>query len=149
MRRWWTVDSRWTRTRPGRACLPTALSSSLLELKCKICMSHEIRLRSYRKLQFMLSVLACKGLCLYTIVQSFSTAFRVYVLYIEFIEFIEFCTQSLCFVHTQAYLGHFLGGGQQLHPAKIQSLPAKISSCHGDHEFCQTAVPSYSAKLFC
>ena len=45
--------------------------------------------------------------------------------------------------------GSFLRGGQQLHPAKIQSLPDKISFCQGGHVFCQTAVPSYSAMLFC
>merc|ERR1712067_35020 len=40
-------------------------------------------------------------------------------------------------------------GGQHLHPAKIQSLPAKISSCQGGHVFCQAAEPSFSAKLSC
>ena len=45
--------------------------------------------------------------------------------------------------------GSFLRGGQQLHPAKIQSLPAKISSCQWGHVFCQAAVPTCPAKLFC
>merc|ERR1711952_122683 len=45
--------------------------------------------------------------------------------------------------------GSFFRGGQQLHPAKIQSLPAKISSCQGGHVFCQAAVPSFSTKLSC
>ena len=31
--------------------------------------------------------------------------------------------------------GSFLRGGQQLHPAKIQSLPAEICSCQGGHVF--------------
>merc|ERR1712079_253625 len=39
--------------------------------------------------------------------------------------------------------------GQQLHPAKIQSLPAEISSCQWGHVFCQAAVPSFSAMLSC
>merc|ERR1711884_517695 len=43
----------------------------------------------------------------------------------------------------------FLRGGQQLHPAKIRSHPAKISSCQGGHVFCQAAVPSFSVKLSC
>ena len=46
--------------------------------------------------------------------------------------------------------GSFFRGGQHLHPAKIQSLPAKISSCQGGiHLFCQAAVPSFSTKLSC
>ena len=45
--------------------------------------------------------------------------------------------------------GSFFRGGQQLHPAKIQSRPAEISSCQGGHLFCQAAVPSFSAKLSC
>ena len=45
--------------------------------------------------------------------------------------------------------GSFLRGGQQLHTAKIQSLPAKISSCQGGYVFCQAAVPSFYAKLSC
>ena len=57
--------------------------------------------------------------------------------------------KSLPSTTIKAYLGHFLGGGQQLHPAKIQSLPAEISSCQGGHVFCQAAVPSFSVKLSC
>ena len=38
----------------------------------------------------------------------------------------------------------FLRGCQQLHLAKIQSLPAR-----GGHAFCQAVVPSFSAKLSC
>ena len=49
--------------------------------------------------------------------------------------------------------GSFSGGGQPLCPAKIQSFPAKKFSCQGGPSspilFCQAAVPSYSAKLFC
>jgi len=45
--------------------------------------------------------------------------------------------------------GSFFRGGQQLHPAKIQSLPAEIYSCQWGHVFCQAAVPSFSAKLSC
>ena len=45
--------------------------------------------------------------------------------------------------------GSFFRGGQQLHPAKIQSLPAKISSCQGGHVFCHATVPSCPAKLSC
>ena len=41
--------------------------------------------------------------------------------------------------------GSFFRGGQQLHPAKIQSLPTKISSC----QVGPCVIPSYSAKLFC
>ena len=40
--------------------------------------------------------------------------------------------------------GSFLRGCQQLHLAKIQSLPAR-----GGHAFCQAVVPSFSAKLSC
>ena len=45
--------------------------------------------------------------------------------------------------------GSFFRGGQQLHPAKIQSRPAEISSCQGGHVFGQAAVPNFSAKLSC
>ena len=41
--------------------------------------------------------------------------------------------------------GSFFRGGQQLHPAKIQSLPAEISSCQGG----PFVLPSCSTKLFC
>ena len=40
--------------------------------------------------------------------------------------------------------GSFFRGGQQLHPAKIQSLPAR-----GGHVFCRAALPSFYTKLSC
>ena len=53
--------------------------------------------------------------------------------------------QSSWFLQTSFVSVSFFRGGQQLHPAKIQSLPAKISSSQGG----PCVMRSYSAKLFC
>ena len=48
-------------------------------------------------------------------------------------------------VHGIGVSGSFFRGGQQLHPAKIQSLLAEIYSCQGG----SFVLPSCSTKLFC
>ena len=46
--------------------------------------------------------------------------------------------------------GSFFKGGQQLHPAKIQSYPAKISSCQeGPCVLPSCCIPSFSSKVSC
>ena len=64
-------------------------------------------------------------------------------------KFFKLLGQSLLIINNIGVSGSFLRGGQQLHPAKIQSLPAEIYSCQWGHVFCQATVPSFSAKLSC
>ena len=52
-------------------------------------------------------------------------------------------------MHIGVSWSFFMGVSQQLHPAKLNPFLPKLLPVRRDHEFCQTAVPSFSAKLSC